>query len=276
VANLDERTVSGFGDEWARFDQSELPPAELQSLFQKYFHIFPWAKLPKGAVGFDLGCGSGRWAALVAEKVGKLHCIDASEEALTVARKNLGSRANCEFHHASVDAIPLADNSMDFGYSLGVLHHVPDTLAGIKACVRKVKPGAPFLVYLYYRFDNRPLWFRSLWAASNAGRQVVSRLPHSARFAVSQAIAAGVYFPLARTGKILEQLGMDVSAWPLSFYRNLSFYTMRTDALDRFGTALEQRFTRAEIKEMLEQAGLINIRFSEETPHWVAVGERKS
>lgn len=276
MANLDERTVSGFGDEWARFDQSELPPAELQSLFQKYFHIFPWAKLPKGAVGFDLGCGSGRWAALVAEKVGKLHCIDASEEALTVARKNLGSRANCEFHHASVDAIPLADNSMDFGYSLGVLHHVPDTLAGIKACVRKVKPGAPFLVYLYYRFDNRPLWFRSLWAASNAGRQVVSRLPHSARFAVSQAIAAGVYFPLARTGKILEQLGMDVSAWPLSFYRNLSFYTMRTDALDRFGTALEQRFTRAEIKEMLEQAGLINIRFSEETPHWVAVGERKS
>ena len=203
MANLDERTVSGFGDEWARFDQSELPPAELQSLFQKYFHIFPWAKLPKGAVGFDLGCGSGRWAALVAEKVGKLHCIDASEEALTVARKNLGSRANCEFHHASVDAIPLADNSMDFGYSLGVLHHVPDTLAGIKACVRKVKPGAPFLVYLYYRFDNRPLWFRSLWAASNAGRQVVSRLPHSARFAVSQAIAAGVYFPLARTGKIL-------------------------------------------------------------------------
>lgn len=276
MANLDERTVSGFGDEWARFDQSELPPAELQSLFQKYFHIFPWEKLPKGAVGFDLGCGSGRWAALVAEKVGKLHCIDASEEALTVARKNLGSRANCEFHHASVDAIPLADNSMDFGYSLGVLHHVPDTLAGIKACVRKVKPGAPFLVYLYYRFDNRPLWFRSLWAASNAGRQVVSRLPHSARFAVSQAIAAGVYFPLARTGKILEQLGMDVSAWPLSFYRNLSFYTMRTDALDRFGTALEQRFTRAEIKEMLEQAGLINIRFSEETPHWVAVGERKS
>jgi len=276
VANLDERTVSGFGDEWARFDQSELPPAELQSLFQKYFHIFPWEKLPKGAIGFDLGCGSGRWAALVAEKVGKLHCIDASEEALTVARKNLGSRANCEFHHASVDAIPLADNSMDFGYSLGVLHHVPDTLAGIKACVRKVKPGAPFLVYLYYRFDNRPLWFRSLWVASNAGRQVVSRLPHSARFAVSQAIAAGVYFPLARTGKILEQLGMDVSAWPLSFYRNLSFYTMRTDALDRFGTALEQRFTRAEIKEMLEQAGLINIRFSEETPHWVAVGERKS
>lgn len=276
MANLDERTVSGFGDEWARFDQSELPPAELQSLFQKYFHIFPWEKLPKGAIGFDLGCGSGRWAALVAEKVGKLHCIDASEEALTVARKNLGSRANCEFHHASVDAIPLADNSMDFGYSLGVLHHVPDTLAGIKACVRKVKPGAPFLVYLYYRFDNRPLWFRSLWVASNAGRQVVSRLPHSARFAVSQAIAAGVYFPLARTGKILEQLGMDVSAWPLSFYRNLSFYTMRTDALDRFGTALEQRFTRAEIKEMLEQAGLINIRFSEETPHWVAVGERKS
>ena len=48
---------------------------------------------------------------------------------------------------------------MDFGYSLGVLHHIPDTCAGIKACARLLKRGGPFLVYLYYAFDNRAIAF---------------------------------------------------------------------------------------------------------------------
>ena len=47
---------------------------------------------------------------------------------------------------------------------------------------------------------------------------------------------------------------------------------MRTDALDRFGTQLEQRFTRNEIKNMMEKAGLENIKFSDSKPYWVAVG----
>ena len=51
-------------------------------------------------------------------------------------------------------------------------------------------------------------------------------------------------------------------------------YTMRTDALDRFGTRLEHRFTRAEIQEMMEAAGLKDIVFSEREPFWVACGVR--
>ena len=31
--NVDQRTVSGFGDEWVRFDQSELPAQELHVAF---------------------------------------------------------------------------------------------------------------------------------------------------------------------------------------------------------------------------------------------------
>jgi len=62
----------------------------------------------------------------------------------------------------------------------------------------------------------------------------------------------------------------------LSGYRNLSFYTMRTDALDRFGTRLEQRFSRERIKAMMEQAGLERVEFSASEPFWCAVGYRCS
>ena len=74
----------------------------------------------------------------------------------------------------------------------------------------------------------------------------------------------------------MEKLNLNVSNFPLSSYKNLSFYTMRTDALDRFGTRLEQRFTRDEIKIMMENAGLENIKFSNSKPYWVAVGYKIS
>ena len=74
--------------------------------------------------------------------------------------------------------------------------------------------------------------------------------------------------------KIFDKLGFNVSNLPLSAYRNLSFYTMRTDALDRFGTRLEQRFSREQIRLMMEESGLEQIVFSENEPFWCAVGYR--
>ena len=85
TANRHEQTIRSFGDEWSEFDQKEIEGAEAQAIFNDYFAIFPWGSLPHDAVGFDMGCGSGRWARLVAPKVGHLHCIDPSQ-ALQVAR----------------------------------------------------------------------------------------------------------------------------------------------------------------------------------------------
>lgn len=274
-ANVDQATVEGFGREWTSFDQRALPEAELKRIFADYFAVFPFETLPPGAVGFDLGCGSGRWARLAAERVGHLHCVDASTAALDVARVMLAARDNVSLHLAAVDALPFADGSLDFGYSLGVLHHVPDTAAGIASCVAKLKPGAPFLVYLYYAFDQRPAWFRALWRASDVLRRLLSRAPYPVRYAASQALALCVYWPLARGAAWLERRGLAVEGLPLSAYRDKSFYTMRTDALDRFGTRLEQRFTRAQIAAMMTAAGLTDIRFHDGPPYWCAVGYRR-
>jgi ubiquinone/menaquinone biosynthesis C-methylase UbiE len=274
MSNVDPGVVKTFGEEWSKFHHPEREAADLQTLFQSYFSIFPWHQLPLKAEGFDLGCGTGRWAHFVAQRVGLLHCIDPSEAALDVARRNLQIHSNCSFHCASVDAIPLADRSADFGYSLGVLHHIPDTEQGIRECACKLKPGAPLLIYLYYAFDNRPAWFRTLWRLSDLIRRFVSKLPFALRSLFCDFTAATIYWPLARISKGVEALGVEVSLFPLSSYRNRSFYSMRTDALDRFGTRIEKRFTRQQIRSMMENAGLERIEFSD-SPCWCAVGYRK-
>jgi SAM-dependent methyltransferase len=274
-SNLDAKTVRGFGDEWSRFDQSKLDDAELSEQFERYFRVFPWGSLSANPVGFDLGCGSGRWAKLVALRVAKLHCIDASGAALGVAKQNLSGCDNVEFHEASVDSIPIETCSMDFGYSLGVLHHIPDTQAGIKACADKLKPGAPLLLYLYYAFDNRPRWYRAIWKISDFLRRAISAFPFILRRAVTDTIALFIYLPFATCASVLERAGRNVSNFPLSAYRRHSLYTMRTDALDRFGTRLETRYTQAEITAMMTAAGLERVIFSDEEPYWCAVGFKR-
>ena len=68
--------------------------------------------------------------------------------------------------------------------------------------------------------------------------------------------------------------GVNVAGFPLSFYRRTPLVNMKVSALDRFGTDLEQRFTRAEIAAMMARCGLTDIRFQEQEPYWVSIGRR--
>ena len=160
---------------------------------------------------------------------------------------------------------------MDFVFSLGVLHHLPNTDGALAEIHRVLRPGAPFLVYLYYAFDNRPAWFRLLWKLSDLGRKAISKLAHGPRLAVTRIIAATVYWPLARCAGLIERLGGNPSRFPLSSYRDQPFYVMETDALDRFGTQLEKRYSKSEITSMLEAAGFREISFNADWPFWCAL-----
>jgi ubiquinone/menaquinone biosynthesis C-methylase UbiE len=277
--NVDIRVAKGFGQEWSTFRQDErsLTRAQREAIFENYFRIFPWELLPpEGGVGADIGCGSGRWAMMVAPRAAHLHLVDVSPDALAVARTNLAGCRNVSFHESSVADIPLPDRSLDFAFSLGVLHHVPDTQAAIDAIAGKLKRGAPLLIYLYYAFDNRSAWYRALWQASNLARVTVSRLPHRLRIVISEGIAATIYWPLARIAGLLRRFGIKGESLPLSWYADKTFYVMRTDAYDRFCTRLEKRFTRDQIEQMLIQAGFEQVSFSDSQPYWCAVGLKSS
>jgi NDP-sugar pyrophosphorylase family protein len=92
---------------------------------------------------------------------------------------------------------------------------------------------------------------------------------------VSQIIAIVVYFPMARLARALERRGRAVERVPLSAYRNRGLYAMRTDALDRFGTRTERRFTATQVRELLERAGLEAVTV-DGPPYWCAVGYKGS
>jgi len=179
---------------------------------------------------------------------------------------------------ASTDNIPFPDGHFDFAYSLGVLHHIPDTEKALIDCVKKIKSGGYFLVYLYYRFENRPFYFGFFYWLSNLLRRGVSKLPHRMKRWACDFLTITLYMPFVLLCRFLRILGVPEKFRfniPLQAYERQSFYIIRNDSLDRFGTPLEQRFSTKEIKEMMAKAGLTEIIFSNKMPFWHAVGKKK-
>jgi hypothetical protein len=134
-------------------------------------------------------------------------------------------------------------------------------------------------VYLYYDLDNRGFLYKALFSISNMVRKVVSRMPGWLKKLFCNFLAVFFYMPFVLLSRFLRFLGVSLkirSRIPLYSYESTSFYIIRNDALDRFGTPLEQRFSKDKIRNMMQTAGLENIIFSEKPPFWHALGKKKN
>lgn len=272
--NIDLTTVQSFGEEWNAFHGFE--NAEIKKIGDTYFDIITPAMMGMDKTAADFGCGTGRWSKYIHDKFGAVAAIDPSD-AVFAASQLLQGVDNVHLYKASIDNLPFADNYFDFGFSLGVLHHIPDTQAAMNSCVKKIKPGGHFLVYLYYSLDNRGFLYKTLFGASDLVRRVISKMPGWLKRFCCNMMAVFFYMPFVLFSRFLRLLGVSKkirSKIPLHAYENTSFYIIRNDALDRFGTPLEQRFSRKQVQQMMETAGLSQIIFSEQSPYWHAVGRK--
>ncbi len=273
--NLDKKTVDSFGDEWNSFHS--FGDEEIKKIGDEYFDIVTENQLNKNSIVLDVGCGSGRWSKYVSSKAKFVEAVDPSNAVFTAAKITKGID-NIRITQAGVSNIPFANNSFDFVFSLGVLHHIPNTQQAMQSCVEKLKSGGYFLVYLYYRFDNKSGLFKMLFGVSNVFRLAISKMPHGLKKLCCNMIAAIVYFPLAKFSSLIKNIFGEKMQQkiPLFYYANKSFYIMKNDALDRFGTPLEQRFTKSEIEKMMQNCGLEEIIFSAQTPYWHAIGKKNN
>jgi len=273
-AKIDKKTVQSFGDEWEKF--SSFSETEIKNIGDEYFDIVDESILNSNSTVLDMGCGSGRWSKYLAPNVKFIEAIDPSD-AIFSATKLLSNVNNIRITQASSDNIPFNDETFDFVFSLGVLHHIPETQTALIDTVKKVKKGGHVLIYLYYNLDNRGVLYKALFKLSSVIRYIVAALPKWAKHIVCDFIAITVYMPLILVSRIVQKMTPNKSTYqklPLAYYVGKSFNVIRNDALDRFGTPLEQRFSKKKIKQMMEKAGLRDINFSNNTPYWHAIGKR--
>jgi len=271
--NIDKKVVHEFGEEWLKFN--DFNDKNIKDAAEQYFDIIDDNMVNKQTYALDIGCGTGRWIKYLSAKAGFIEAVDPSN-AIFAADKLLTGIDNVRLTRASVETLPFKDETFDFAMSIGVLHHIPDTEKALKDCVKKVKKGGHFYVYLYYNLDKRGWLFTGLFKLSDVLRSGICKLPGVLKKFVCDVLAIIIYLPLVLWVKFLLFLGFTKlgKRMPLSTYHNQSFFIIRNDALDRFGTRLEQRFSAKQVKEMMGNAGLTNIIISPGVPYYHAVGKK--
>jgi len=278
--NLDQGVIDSFGHEWAAFDYGETDTSEaLDAQFRAYCTPLELNQFdPKKSIAGDFGAGSGRWASRLIPYFSLVYALEPSDGASTVLKNKFSGEVKIAVLQETVGANSIPLESLDLAMSLGVLHHIPDTGLAIKEVSRRIKPGGAFLCYLYYNLENKPTFYKLIFKAVNAVRKIISALPQRIKQIVTSAIAAVIYWPLARLSKVLSKFGIKTSNFPLHHYADMPFVMLANDALDRFGTSLERRFSKAEITEMLGAAdfNLTTLKFSEVEPFWTFAVNKKN
>ena len=270
--NLDQGVIDSFGHEWATYNYGETETSEaLDAQFMAYCAPIDLTQFnPKTSLAGDFGAGSGRWSSRLSPHFSLVYALEPSDGANSVLKNKFSNDPKIVVLQETVgsNSIPLA--SLDLAMSLGVLHHIPDTGLAIKDVSRRIKPGGVFLCYLYYSLENKPAYYKMIFKAVDGVRRVISVLPQRLKQFVTSLIAGVVYWPLARLSKVLNKFGINTSNVPLHHYADMPFVMLANDALDRFGTTLEQRFSKAEITEMLRVANfdISTLKFSDKEPFW--------
>ena len=277
--NIDNEVVDHFGREWAKYNYLNGVASEaLDKQFKAYTSPINLEEFDSNtSLAADFGAGSGRWAERLAPFFHKVYALEPSEAAVQVMIEKFARDSKISVLPENVEENSIPEDSLDLAISLGVLHHIPNTSQAIFDIGKRIKPGGTFLCYLYYKVEDKPFYYRIIFQIVNAARYSISRMPHSMRMFTAKIIAFSIYLPFARYSRLNLKKGKDVSNIPLHHYANMPFVMLENDALDRFGTRLEQRFNKREIMEMLDAANfdLSTLQFSDVEPFWTFSVKKK-
>ncbi|SFR45867.1 class I SAM-dependent methyltransferase [Halogeometricum limi] len=102
------------------------------------------------SVGLDLGCGNGRHAQEMADRVDRVVALDASRGLLEQARERASERGfDADLVHGDAASLPLRDDSVSLAVYVATLHHLrprASRVASLSELARVLAPGGRALV----------------------------------------------------------------------------------------------------------------------------------
>jgi SAM-dependent methyltransferase len=239
-----EAYAASFGYEWGRHRKTQLDSVSGLSRSRDAFLAKTGLTADElvGARVLDVGVGSGRFAEIAADLGASVVGIDLTRAA-DVAGENLGRRALVA--QADLFDPPFADETFDVVYSIGVLHHTPDTRAAVQRISRLVKPGGTLAIWVYHP--------RLSQHVSDAYRRLTTRMSEPALYRLSQG-ASFLYYPqrIPLVGRLLR------GAVPISFEADRAWRTL--DTFDWYSPKFQWKHTVPEVVGWFEQLGYSDVR----------------
>jgi len=253
-------------------DTSKEPPERYH--YHRMQEVIP-KQIVQGRRGIDLGCGNGYdiYAMAKLNPDIKFFGIDVSD-GIFVARRITKNLDNVFLVAALAEALPFKDQSFDFGYSYGVLHHLPDPEAGFSELTRIIQKGGGVFLYLYEDHRDNFIKFMALKGISFI-RKYTTRLSPESLHLLCLLLSPLVILVFTWPSKILSKFKS--TKWfankiPFNFGKGL--FSVRADLFDRFGAPVEHRFNEQQIRELFSLYGYSKVSLTKmrDVAGWVAWG----
>jgi ubiquinone/menaquinone biosynthesis C-methylase UbiE len=183
---------------------------------------------------------------VVGQSGAELEAIDLSsavEKALALCT----GRDNVRIVEGDLLKLPYTPQSFDFVYSIGVLHHTPNTKKAFQSVARMVKPGGRLAVWIY-RKNTLPQEL-----INSSLRAITSRLPHWLLKPLMICVGAGLGgIPVVN----------NMLARVVSFGSSVPDWRLRAcDAFDWYAPKYQFHHSPDEVKGWFEEEGFTNIQF---------------
>lgn len=246
-----KRTSRSFGYQWNVFstmykDWKENFLDYAQPLDEKFF---------AGKKGLDMGCGFGRhlyWSSTFgAEMVG----VDLSE-AVEAAYKNTRHMQNVNVVQGDIYNLPFKKGSFDFGYSIGVLHHLPDPRKGFSKLAEMVRPGGTVFAWVYGVRTGPVEWISVIMR--KIARMISLRMLHMICFMIAVFLRIFSHYPY----RALSAVGLKgiANKLPLKDHARYPFSVTIADAFDRLSVPIVYYYNEDEFREWFVGEGLTDIQ----------------
>jgi SAM-dependent methyltransferase len=123
----------------------------------------------KSGLSLEIGTGYGRFVDVVQRAGGRIVGVDLSTHSIDLAHDFTGLRENVFLVQADLFRLPFARQAFDQVFSIGVLHHTPDTAKAFAAIAPFAAPGGDVSIWVYHP---------SRKVSANRWRVVTSRMNH--------------------------------------------------------------------------------------------------
>jgi len=135
----------------------------------------------RGKRVLEVGVGLGTDFVRFGRAGAKLSGVDLTEASVDLVRRRLALEGlDADLQVADAEDLPFADNSFDFVYSWGVLHHTPETPRAVREVIRVARPGGEVCVMVYGRnsWVSYGLWVRHALLIGRPWRSLSDVLSH--------------------------------------------------------------------------------------------------
>ena len=243
-----DKYVDSFSFEWKRHRTTQLDSANKKPESEETFKEKTGFDLNdlKGKLVLDVGCGMGRFMEVVTKYGGEVVGFDLSF-AVEAAFENLGSNPNCHVIQADVFELPFKPGTFDYIYSIGVLHHTPDTKKAFEQLVPLLKRGGKIAIWVYDAHLN------SILSLSQQYRKITTHLPKRLLYFISY-ISMPYYYlvKIPFIGRLFHFL------LPTSPHANRHWRVL--DTFDWYSPRYQFKHTYPEVYKWFQATGLKNLR----------------